>query len=235
MEEVNDDEPMLDMAIPWAKDRGSDSHKHNKAYANGSAIAATQSGSVTLHDSAIVTQSTTPRSRDMSLAPRKESDLSEDPQGLVKQVNNLLSIESPRNGIRSIESPSSDEYQEEKQLVHQLQVAMLPTGLIYDIRCRYHAETTTFTNIDDHHPECPRRMFVIYQELCKAGLVDDEDMSTRPLADKPLVLIKAREATPQEICTVHDARHYEFVESLRRQEPNIEAKNKSLIMVTRQT
>ncbi|KAL1959893.1 hypothetical protein VTO42DRAFT_561 [Malbranchea cinnamomea] len=87
--------------------------------------------------------------------------------------------------------------------------ASLPTGLCYDIRMRYHCEVRPTADV---HPEDPRRIYYIYKELCKAGLVDDK-MSSRPLVDQPLLRIPARDATEEEISLVHDEAHYAFVKS----------------------
>jgi hypothetical protein len=44
------------------------------------------------------------------------------------------------------------------------------TGLVYDPRMRYHTEIGA--NEDDIHPEDPRRIFEIFNELKNAGLVE---------------------------------------------------------------
>ena len=87
--------------------------------------------------------------------------------------------------------------------------AALRTGLCYDVRMRYHCEIQPTTEV---HPEDPRRIYYIYKELCKAGLVDDPT-STRPLVDQPLLNIPAREATQSEITLIHSPDHYEWVKS----------------------
>ena len=216
MAETNEDEPMLDTAELLIEDGLSRSREDTNSYANGFVAPIIQSGSVLLNGSAAVTRSPSPQSVDLSLAHsvRPDREFSEDAQGLVKQVNSILSMHSPRDTDSSPEPASSEGSNEDKPRVHQLQVAMLPTGLVYDVRCRFHTELAPLVSRDDHHPEEPRRTFVIYKALCKAGLVDDI-MSTKPLVSNPMVLIQAREATPEEICTVHDARHYAFVSSLR--------------------
>lgn len=87
--------------------------------------------------------------------------------------------------------------------------ASLPTGLCYDVRMRYHCEVRPTADV---HPEDPRRIYYIYKELCKAGLVEDK-MSSRPLVDQPLYRIPARDATEDEISLVHERAHYAFVKS----------------------
>ena len=92
---------------------------------------------------------------------------------------------------------------------HGLPVSGLPTGLCYDERMRYHAEVATISE-SNYHPEDPRRIFYIYNELCEAGLVDDSK-ARRPLVRQPLLRIDAREATEEECCLIHTPKHYDFV------------------------
>ncbi|WEW56248.1 Histone deacetylase hda1 [Emydomyces testavorans] len=106
------------------------------------------------------------------------------------------------------ESVSSEESDEVPRL---LPLSSLPTGVCYDIRMRYHCEVKPTLEV---HPEDPRRIYYIYKELCKAGLVDDPAAS-RPLVSQPLVRIPARDATADEISLVHDPDHYDFVHSTK--------------------
>jgi histone deacetylase 6 len=99
-----------------------------------------------------------------------------------------------------------------------LPLASLPTGLCYDVRMRYHCEVRPKTDI---HPEDPRRIYYIYMELCRAGLVDDPE-AQRPLVKTPLKRIHARDATVDEICLVHTKDLYDFVESTKRKSPCID-------------
>src|SRR5947207_8666181 len=94
---------------------------------------------------------------------------------------------------------------------HGLPSSSLPTGLCYDIRMRYHCEVKPTLDV---HPEDPRRIYYIYKELCKAGLVDDPE-ATRPLVPQPHYRIDARDATEQEIILVHAPEHYAFVQSTK--------------------
>ncbi|GAM86032.1 hypothetical protein ANO11243_040420 [Dothideomycetidae sp. 11243] len=70
------------------------------------------------------------------------------------------------------------------------------SGLVYDVRMRFHVEP--IPKDSDMHPEDPRRIYEVYNELCEAGLVDDP---TNPdLAGQYLLLrIPARHATESEI------------------------------------
>lgn len=92
-----------------------------------------------------------------------------------------------------------------------LPLGSMATGLCYDVRMRYHCEVRP---LSDMHPEDPRRIYYIYKELCKAGLVDDPD-SSRPLAPQTLKRIPIREATEEEIRLIHTEAHYAFVHSTK--------------------
>ncbi|CAI7670803.1 unnamed protein product [Penicillium bialowiezense] len=105
---------------------------------------------------------------------------------------------------------SNSDWSDEEDLVKAgLPLASLATGLCYDLRMRWHCEVKPESDV---HPEDPRRIYYIYKELCRAGLVDDEE-SARPLAPKTLERIAARDATEDEIMTVHSNAHFDFVRS----------------------
>lgn len=89
----------------------------------------------------------------------------------------------------------------------------LPTGLCYDVRMRYHCELDPPKQRLDYHPEDPRRIFKIYQELCLAGLVKDELLNNGTLIPNPLKRIPVRNVTESEVCLVHDKKHYDFMKS----------------------
>ena len=171
--------------------------------------------SIALNGRKTATQSPYPQSPNQSLTatPQRGRGKTEDTNGLITKVTTLLSIESPplTPPFKRTSSEESEDLKGPRK--HRLQLAMLPTGLCYDVRMRFHCEIMPLNSTEDHHPEEPRRIYAIYQELCKAGLVDDP-MSTRPLVPQPLLRVLARSATPEEIGLVHDARHYEFVKSL---------------------
>ena len=88
------------------------------------------------------------------------------------------------------------------------------TGLVYDAQMRFHAELNS--DEDDIHPEDPRRIWEIYNELVKAGLVDD-DQAPAEYSSKPFKLwrIPARLAEAAEIALVHTPEHYQWVEGLQ--------------------
>ncbi|CAL5871501.1 uncharacterized protein PFLUO_LOCUS5754 [Penicillium psychrofluorescens] len=111
----------------------------------------------------------------------------------------------------SLEEPNSDWSDDEATIVSGLPLASLATGLCYDNRMRYHCEVRPSTDV---HPEDPRRIYYIYKELCRSGLVNDPHWDpARALL--PLQRISARDATKEEISLVHTDAHYAFVESTK--------------------
>ncbi|KAL1984364.1 hypothetical protein VTN96DRAFT_9225 [Rasamsonia emersonii] len=116
-----------------------------------------------------------------------------------------------RSGEDSVMEENSDWTGEDATTPTGLPVTSLATGLCYDIRMRYHCEVRPTADV---HPEDPRRIYYIYKELCRAGLVADPE-STQPLVPRPLQRIDVREATEEEIQLVHAAEHYTFVESTK--------------------
>lgn len=111
----------------------------------------------------------------------------------------------------SLVESNSDWSDEEDMVKAGLPLASLATGLCYDHRMRFHCEVSPQSDV---HPEDPRRIYYIYKELCRAGLVDDDE-SSRPLAPKTLQRIAARDATEDEIITIHTDAHYAFVRSTK--------------------
>ena len=88
--------------------------------------------------------------------------------------------------------------------------SLLPSGLCYDARMRFHASEDRMDY--EAHPEDPRRIEAIYNELCASGLVALP--GENPSDGRFLRRIEAREATMEEICTIHTIDHYNWVESL---------------------
>ena len=128
---------------------------------------------------------------------------------LPAKVASQLHIES---------TPSDDEESDDDELLLRtipkrpaLKYAMLPTGLCYDSRMRYHTELDPPKDRADFHPEDPRRIFWIYRTFCESGLVDDPDMSIKPIVALPLLKIDVRHATQSEILLVHNEEHFNFL------------------------
>lgn len=85
------------------------------------------------------------------------------------------------------------------------------TGLVYDVRMRFHVETTP--EQDDLHPEDPRRIHVIFDAFKDAGLTWSSD-STGPSHDYYMGRIEARNVTKEEVCLVHTEKHWDWVQQL---------------------
>ncbi|KAI9716932.1 MAG: hypothetical protein M1812_005081 [Candelaria pacifica] len=118
--------------------------------------------------------------------------------------NSVFSVNT-KNGKLIQEHDSSDE---DSALRKHSLLSALPTGLCYDVRMRFHSELRS--RKDDVHPEDPRRIFAIYEDLRDAGLVDDPE-TPGPLRNDLLFRIPARPATEAEICLVHTKGHYDTV------------------------
>lgn len=103
------------------------------------------------------------------------------------------------------------------ELISVKRRGLLPTGVCYDDRMKLHANAD-FGPIP-HHPEDPRRVEEIMKTFKKAGLVftgsDTELLDILRLTPiRYMWRIAARDATKQEICTVHTASHYDWVQEL---------------------
>ncbi|KAF1844706.1 uncharacterized protein K460DRAFT_284171 [Cucurbitaria berberidis CBS 394.84] len=93
------------------------------------------------------------------------------------------------------------------------------TGLVYDPRMRFHAELPDMSiNADDIHPEDPRRIHSIFEEIQQAGLVGTST-SEEDTKEAHCWRIGIRPATRPEILLIHTEEHYTFVESLQRMPP----------------
>ncbi|RLV91887.1 Histone deacetylase HDA1 [Spathaspora sp. JA1] len=90
----------------------------------------------------------------------------------------------------------------------------LKTGLVYDVRMRYHAKIfTSYFEYIDPHPEDPRRIYRIYKILAEAGLIQDASLSGATEIGPLMHKIPIREATAEEILEVHSESHLKFIES----------------------
>ena len=96
-----------------------------------------------------------------------------------------------------------------------LPYATSKTGLVYDPRMRFHAELPDMSiNADDIHPEDPRRIHSIFEEIKQAGLVGSNTSEDDSKEDH-CWRIGIRPATRPEILLIHTEEHYDFVESLQ--------------------
>lgn len=96
----------------------------------------------------------------------------------------------------------------------QLFYIPLKTGLVYDVRMRYHAKIfTSYFEYIDPHPEDPRRIYRIYKRLVEAGLVQDSSLSGVDEIGPFMLKIPIREATTEEILEVHSESHLNFIQN----------------------
>lgn len=92
-----------------------------------------------------------------------------------------------------------------------LPYASAQTGLIYDVRMRFHVEA--IPTDEDVHPEDPRRIHAIFEAFVQAGLAWRESTSG-PLTDYYMGRIDARMVTEEEVRLVHTKAHWDWVQSL---------------------
>jgi histone deacetylase 6 len=97
-----------------------------------------------------------------------------------------------------------------------LPYASLRTGLVYDSRMRFHAELPSMSiNADDIHPEDPRRIHAIFEEIQQAGLVASSSTSEAEQTEDHCWRIAIRSATRPEILLIHTEEHYDLIKSLQ--------------------
>ena len=130
----------------------------------------------------------------------------------ANDVPSSLSVEHYTSNFSSTEDEFDDEEMEELDELAPY-TSFLPTGYVYDIRMRYHSELDPPQERRELHPEDPRRIFKIYQQLCSAGLIEHETFNRGYLIPNPLRNIPVREATEAEVTLVHDKRHWDFMVS----------------------
>lgn len=93
----------------------------------------------------------------------------------------------------------------------RLPYATLQTGLVYDVRMRFHVETTPTE--DDVHPEDPRRIHAIFESFVHAGLAWAEG-SDGPCNEHFMGRIDVRKVTKEEVCLVHSEAHWNWIQSV---------------------
>ncbi|TAQ86404.1 hypothetical protein B7494_g5271 [Chlorociboria aeruginascens] len=99
-----------------------------------------------------------------------------------------------------------------------------PTGYCYDDRMRLHVSADYVGN--HHHPEDPRRVEVIMRAFKDAGLVfkgpwNQLESVLKINPNRYMSRIPAREATREEICTMHTPAHFAWVKELQNLEPEV--------------
>lgn len=93
----------------------------------------------------------------------------------------------------------------------KLPYATLQTGLVYDVRMRFHVEPEPTE--EDIHPEDPRRIHAIFESFVHAGLAW-ADGSKGPSNDYYMGRIDVRKVTKEEVCLVHASAHWDWVQSI---------------------
>lgn len=93
-----------------------------------------------------------------------------------------------------------------------LPYASAQTGLVYDVRMRFHVETTPTE--DDLHPEDPRRIHAIFESFVDAGLAWRQN-SEGPSNEYYMGRIDVRKVTKEEVCLVHTEQHYQWIQTIQ--------------------
>jgi histone deacetylase 6 len=149
----------------------------------------------------------------LSLAPQSQSqsyqDTASDDDGTSESP-----VFPPMNGTQPIKNFLGVE------IISQPATPNLPyasqrTGLVYDPRMRFHTELEIDED-EEIHPEDPRRIYEIYNDLVQAGLVvvEGQEVDERLIPYK-LIRIPTREAEAGEICLVHSRKHYDWMTTLK--------------------
>ena len=146
------------------------------------------------------------------------------PSGAVSREASVIAKVAGNLRIESTPDDEDDEDEvdtSEDELVRvasqrpSLPYSELPTGVCYDARMRFHTELDPPKDRSDYHPEDPRRIFEIFDMLCKSGLISPKDSqhAVEPIVPQPLRMLRSRTATRREVCLVHEESHFEFLKS----------------------
>lgn len=92
-----------------------------------------------------------------------------------------------------------------------LPYATSQTGLVYDVRMRFHVEPEPTE--DDIHPEDPRRIHAIFESFVDAGLAWG-DGTKGPSNEYYMGRIDVRKVTKEEVCLVHTEAHWNWIQSV---------------------
>lgn len=92
-----------------------------------------------------------------------------------------------------------------------LPYATSQTGLVYDVRMRFHVEPEPIE--DDIHPEDPRRIHAIFESFVDAGLAWG-DGSKGPSNEYYMGRIDVRKVTKEEVRLVHTEAHWNWIQSV---------------------
>jgi acetoin utilization deacetylase AcuC-like enzyme len=84
---------------------------------------------------------------------------------------------------------------------------------------KFHAELPNMSlSAGDIHPEDPRRIHAIFEEIRQAGLVGSASAPDDEQTEDHCWRIAIRPATRPEILLIHTVEHYDFVKSLQRKD-----------------
>ncbi|GME70031.1 unnamed protein product [[Candida] boidinii] len=142
-------------------------------------------------------------------------ETNEDSSKIKSETNNSI----PTNNSSSSSKATSSKIINESEIIvpitePKVNYIGLKTGLCYDVRMRYHAKIlTSYFEYIDPHPEDPRRIYRIYKILAENGLINDPTLSGRDDIGDLMIKIPVREATKEEILSVHTEEHLKFIES----------------------
>jgi histone deacetylase 6 len=158
--------------------------------------------------------------------PAQVSSLSLAPQSLSQSYQDTASEEDVTSNSQQSFAMNGTQLSQFPKQLHSVEVMSLPitenlpyasrrTGLVYDPRMRFHTELEIDED-EEIHPEDPRRIYEIYNDLVQAGLVVTEGQEVdERIKPYKLIRIPAREAEAGEICLVHSRRHYDWMTTLK--------------------
>lgn len=141
--------------------------------------------------------------------PEDTPGASEQPETQVKLEDDPPSIKAETTELALQKPPATIVPVREPDLFY----TPLKTGLVYDVRMRYHAKIfTLYFEYIDPHPEDPRRIYRIYKRLAEAGLIADPALAGIDNIGPLMVKIPVREALALEILQVHTEEHLAYIQ-----------------------
>lgn len=163
-----------------------------------------------------------PKASDDQTEPTASTDLKTD--GESESPTKTEDTPRPQNGQRQLSGEPESKPAKRARLDNGMVVvppkqpdlfySPLKTGLVYDVRMRYHAKIfTSYFEYIDPHPEDPRRIYRIYKRLAESGLIQDTLLLGSDDIGPLMLKIPVREATADEILEVHTQEHLLFIAS----------------------
>jgi histone deacetylase 6 len=173
---------------------------------------------VLMHDSDVLASTenfTQIMDTSLSSAFKSERDhASQDASAIQARQPSLPTLRGP--GVRRTTDLMDDQLNPRADIPRPPKFKPLPyataqTGLVYDVRMRFHVEINP-TEVDVH-PEDPRRIHHIFDALVQAGLVWQPGYEGP--TDFCMGRIPTREVTKEEVMLVHTERHWEWIQTLK--------------------